>query len=294
MDPEQNITTNEAFVRSLNLQPIRVTNNLFQNSITDTRNRILDTINNGTTNTETAVVENNDAALQSTAIPNRLVDRNTNANEVADSTRTPAQRAAFVQQYRRIRVSNVSQSANGDMIFTSVIPASFITKNPTTGVLQLNGNLTTVANTSNVANYNLRNTRLTELPDGTFNLSQTFSPKKSDTSFRQRYYLQSDFGNNYSNRGAGVMLSLNFSGGRTSINLGPVYNQFSAGVSLTRDTTNMLPVARPLTAVDIEQSIKLTDNSTQAATVASNNNLTNQNNTVDNTANTRPSTPSLK
>ena len=268
MDPEQNITTNEAFVRSLQLQPIRVTDNLFQNSITDTRNRIADTINNN--NSQTTVVENSTTTLQNTAIPNRLVDRNTNANEVADATRTPAQRASFVEQYRRIRVSDVAQSANGDMVFTSVIPPSFITKNPTTGVAQLNGNLTTVANTSNVANYNLRNTMLTQLPDGTFNLKQTFAQRKSDTSFRQRYYLQSDFGSNYSNRGLGVMLSLNISGGRTSINLGPVYNQFSGGVSLTRDTNNTLPVARPLTAVDIEQSIKLTNTNTQATSVQNN------------------------
>lgn len=291
MDPEQNITTNEAFVRSLQLEPIRVSNNLFQNSITDTRNRIADTINN--TNTQNTVVENNNTAIQSAAIPNRLVDRNTNANEVADSTRTPAQRATFVEQYRRIRVNNVSQSANGDMVFTSVIPPSFISKNPTTGVLQLNGNLTTVANTSNVANYNLSNTRLTELPDGTFNLSQTFAQRKSDTSFRQRYYLQSDFGSNYSNRGLGVMLSLNISGGSTSINLGPVYNQFSGGVSLTRDTNNTLPVARPLTAVDIEQSIKLTNTNTQAITVQ-NNTSNSQNNAVENTTNLRPNSPSIK
>ena len=291
MDPEQNITTNEAFVRSLQLQPIRVTDNLFQNSITDTRNRIADTINNN--NSQTTVVENSTTTLQNTAIPNRLVDRNTNANEVADTTRTPAQRASFVEQYRRIRVSDVAQSANGDMVFTSVIPPSFITKNPTTGVAQLNGNLTTVANTSNVANYNLRNTMLTQLPDGTFNLKQTFAQRKSDTSFRQRYYLQSDFGSNYSNRGLGVMLSLNISGGRTSINLGPVYNQFSGGVSLTRDTNNTLPVARPLTAVDIEQSIKLTNTNTQATSVQ-NNTSNNQNNAVVNTTNLRPNSPSLK
>ena len=291
MDPEQNITTNEAFVRSLQLQPIRVTDNLFQNSITDTRNRIADTINNN--NSQTTVVENSTTTLQNTAIPNRLVDRNTNANEVADTTRTPAQRASFVEQYRRIRVSDVAQSANGDMVFTSVIPPSFITKNPTTGVAQLNGNLTTVANTSNVANYNLRNTMLTQLPDGTFNLKQTFAQRKSDTSFRQRYYLQSDFGSNYSNRGLGVMLSLNISGGRTSINLGPVYNQFSGGVSLTRDTNNTLPVARPLTAVDIEQSIKLTNTNTQAITVQ-NNTSNSQNNAVENTTNLRPNSPSIK
>jgi hypothetical protein len=292
MDPEQNITTNEAFVRNLQLQPIKVSNTLFENSITDTRSRITDTINKN--NSQTSVVENNTIASQSTAIPNRLVDRNTNANEVADSTRTPAQRASFVEQYRRIRVSDVSQSANGDMVFTSVIPPSFITKNPITGVIQLNGNLTTVANTSNVANYNLRNTRLTELPDGTFNLNQTFSPKKSDTSFRQRYYLQSDFGSNYSNRGLGVMLSLNISGGRTSINLGPVYNQFSGGVSLTRDNNNTLPVARPLTAVDIEQSIKLNNTNTQATPIQNNNTSNNQNNNVDNNTNTRPNNPSIK
>ncbi len=292
MDSEQNITTNEAFVRSLNLQPIKASDNLLQNSITDTRSRITDTINN--INSQTTVLENNDTNLQSTAVPNRLVDRNTNANEIADATRTPAQRASFVEQYRRIRVSNVSQSANGDMVFTSVIPSSFITKNPTTGAIQLNGNLTTVANTSNVANYNLSNTKLTELPDGTFNLTQTFAQKKSDTSFRQRYYLQSDFGSNYSNRGLGVMLSLNISGGRTSINLGPVYNQFSGGLSLTRDTNNTLPVARPLTAVDIEQSIKLTNTNTQSTTVLNNNNATTQNNNVDNNTNTRPNTASIK
>jgi hypothetical protein len=293
MQEEQNISANETFIRSLNIQPLRVEANItLQESINNTRNRIADSINNRGTTTETTVVDDNITAAQSASIPNRLIDRNTNANEVADSTRTPAQRASFANQYRRIRVNDVSQRANGEMIFTSAIPPSFITRNPTTGIIQLNGNLTTVANTSNVANYNLRNTNLTQLPDGTFNLTQTFAPKTRDTSFRQRYYLQTDFGNNYNNRGVGVMLSLNISGGRTSLNLGPVYNQFSAGVSLTRDTSSALPIARPLTAVDIEQSIRLTN--IQITGMVNNANVITENNNAVNSFNIKPSSPSIK
>jgi hypothetical protein len=276
MEGENSNQNTAAFFEQLKIQPLQPAGRITDESIARTQERINTTINpvNAPTTTPVPVNANvpvntnspavTPVAVSSATVTNRLVDRTTYSAEIRTAMQTRSQREAFINQNRRIPITTTTPGPGGSVTFASTIPASFVSRNPATGVAQLNGNLTTVANTSNVANFNLRNTLLTQTSNGNFLLTQSFVPKERENRFTQRYYIQGDYGDRFNNRGTGAMLTLRFSGGRTSIDVGGFHNNVSAGVTLTRDTSTPAPVVRPLTAVDIDQSVRL--NPTNAET----------------------------
>jgi hypothetical protein len=242
------------FIENCKLHPIKVSETFLNLRVSSLQERINAT--NAAMNEGKVLPVNDTTVLQtdnttSTAVVNRQITRDEYFDEIFSAkNREPIQ--VVTEKYKKLNINEVSRGLSGDVTFTSVIPPKLTRLNAITGKYELDGSLTTVANTSNVANYDLRSTQLSQRTDGNFILTQSYRPKSTSSDKNLiGGYAQMDFGKQAEQRGLGVMFKLTIGGGKTTFGLGPVYNQFSGGISVTRQKGEALPLPKPLNASDV-------------------------------------------